>query len=163
MQWKQAKPCDRRYPPIVWKAFVSDITSHCKPTITTSGTDLTVCGKQWPELIKTVGSVNPVSFANTDHVRHGDETILDVNNEVMTRPVRTKYIPKSIPTVTSAFPLQPKKNRKGKKKPIEWPDDPEMKAQGQDAVCGENLKSLDESALMDCEFRDDALGSKKDK
>ena len=46
VQCKQAKPCDRRYPPIVWKAFVSDITSHCKPTVTTTRTDLTVCGKQ---------------------------------------------------------------------------------------------------------------------
>ena len=103
-----------------------------------------------------------MSLANTDHVRHGDEITLDAENEVMTRPVRTKYIPKSMNTVTSAFPLQPKKNRKGKKKPIEWPDDPEMKAQGQDADCGENLSSLDESALMDCEFRDDALGKKQD-
>ena len=74
-----------------------------------------------------------MSFTNTDHVRHGDEIILDASNEVMTRPVRTKYTPNVVQSVTTAFPLQPKKNRQGKKKPIEWPDDPEDKAQGQNA------------------------------
>ena len=62
VQWKQAKPCDRRYAPIVWRAFVADIVAHCKPTVTTIGTDVDVCGKQWPELIETVGAQNSVSL-----------------------------------------------------------------------------------------------------
>ena len=38
-----------------------------------------------------------------------------------------------------------------------------MKAQGQNADCGTDLSSIEEGELMDCEFRDDALGHKKDK
>ena len=38
-----------------------------------------------------------------------------------------------------------------------------MKAQGQNADCGTDLSSIEEGELMDCDFRDDALGNKKDK
>ena len=79
----------------------------------------------------------------------------------MTRPMRTKYTIRAILPVTTAFPLQTKKNKKPKvKKKIEWPEDPEEKAQGQRADCGECLSSLEESELMDCEFRHAAVGKK---
>ena len=38
-----------------------------------------------------------------------------------------------------------------------------MKAQGQNADCGNDFFSIGEGGIMDCKFRDDALGNKKDK
>ena len=104
-------------------------------------------------------SHNPQTFYprinQTDHVRHTDDITRDPENGIVTRPVRVKYTPQE-----DAYPLKPKKNKKAVvKKPTVWPDDPEATRQEQQADCGEDLTSieLEETELMDCEFRDDAL------
>ena len=75
-----------------------------------------------------------------------------------------KYKSEQFPvTNNDAYPLCENKNSKAViKKPIVWLKDSEMKAQGQNTDCGTDLSSIEEGELMDCEFRDDALGHKKD-
>ena len=108
---------------------------------------------------ETTVSHSPQTFYprinQTDHVRHTDEITLDPENGIMTRSVRVKYTPQE-----DAYPLKPKKNKKAVvKKAIVWPDDSEAKRQGQQADCGEDLGSieLEETELMDCECRNEAL------
>ena len=48
------------------------------------------------------------------------------------------------------------------KKPIVWPKDSEMKAQGQNADCSNDLFSIEEGELMECQIWDNALENKKD-
>ena len=93
---------------------------------------------------KSAGRLDPhtsLEFTGTDQVRHNDVIEVNPKTGVITRPVRDKY---QVPE--DSYPLREKKNKKSiVKRPIEWPSDPEAKAQGQKGDCGDDLTSLAKS------------------
>ena len=109
------------------------------------------------------------STMNHDHIRHDDPITVDEKTGTLTRPQRV-FITKDQADQEGPFeceevyPLQTKKNRKPvNKRPIVWPNDDEKKAQGQSADCGEDfggIDDVDDTELMDCEFREDTLQQK---
>ena len=104
-------------------------------------TDSPVCDKARSENLITHDaqtehpSRTRTEFNNQDHIRHYDQINVDMSTSTITRDVRIKFEPvQSLVTYSDSYPLREKKISKAVvKKPIVWPNDPEMKAQGQNA------------------------------